>query len=121
MEGTKERFTVEKPWLIDQILHGGIGTYRMDHNSTFALAVVKPERNAYTMVRETNKDRNGETSKTKSNGSSYNGGGFTFWDESAIKLRSVGKDKVGESQLTRGTCCLTVCFISYFIFILKLL
>ena len=65
MEGTKERFTVEKPWLIDQILHGGIGTYRMDHNSTFALAVVKPERNAYTMVRETNKPEMGKLARQK--------------------------------------------------------
>ncbi|RWR94966.1 transcription factor BIM2 isoform X1 [Cinnamomum micranthum f. kanehirae] len=75
----------------------------MDHNSTFAYAVVKPERNAYTMVQETNVDRIRETGKTNSNCSSYNGGGFTLWDESAVKLRSVGKDGVGESQLTRET------------------
>lgn len=65
---------VEKPLLIDQILHGVMGTYRMDHNSTFAYAVVKPERNAYTMVQETNVDRIRETGKTNSNCSSYNGG-----------------------------------------------
>lgn len=104
--GAREISAVEKPLLIEQILPGGIGTYNICHNPAFGHAVVKPERSAFTVFQEIGMERYGESSKTISNCSSYNQGGFTPWDESAPMEKSVVKDKVVERQLTRGTFCL---------------
>lgn len=101
-EGEKEIAPADKPSSIEHILPGGIGTYTISHIPSFGCGIVKPEGSVYTAVQATSAERNEEASKANSNCSSYTGGGFTLWEESTLKEKRVVKDRVGESQLTRG-------------------
>ncbi|KAL0463721.1 UNVERIFIED_CONTAM: Transcription factor BIM1, partial [Sesamum latifolium] len=65
---------------------GGIGTYSISY---FNQRVLKPEGNLYT-AQTSSTTRNDENS----NSSSYSGGGFTLWDESAVKKGKTGKENI---------------------------
>ncbi|XP_077216310.1 transcription factor BIM2-like isoform X2 [Tasmannia lanceolata] len=100
-EATNETSNVEKPSSVEHILPGGIGTYSINHISSFSQGIVKPEISVCTPVRASSIERKVEASKSNSNSNSYSGGLLTLWEESAAKEKGIVKDKVGERQLTR--------------------
>ncbi|KAL0380646.1 UNVERIFIED_CONTAM: Transcription factor BIM1 [Sesamum angustifolium] len=83
---------VEKPPMpcppasVEHILPGGIGTYSISY---FNQRVLKPDGNLFT-AQTSSTTRNDENS----NCSSYSGGGFTLWDESAFKKGKTGKENI---------------------------
>ncbi|XP_020522638.1 transcription factor BIM2 isoform X2 [Amborella trichopoda] len=87
---------------VEHVLPGGIGTYSISHISTFTqsssgkvekpVGVVVPLNNP-----ETKSDRNNDNT---SNNSSYGGGAFTLWEESAV-ADSRMVDRTGERHPTR--------------------
>ncbi|XP_043717070.1 transcription factor BIM2 [Telopea speciosissima] len=83
---------------VENVLPGGIGTYSISHVSNFTQRVVKPERSVCST------ERNGEGSKTNSDGSFYsNGGAFTLWGESVVKENGTTtvKDTAGEKHVIK--------------------
>ncbi|XP_011078688.1 transcription factor BIM1 isoform X2 [Sesamum indicum] len=74
------------PTSVEHILPGGIGTYSISY---FNQRAQKPEGNLFT-AQTSSTTRNDENS----NCSSYSGGGFTLWDESAIKKGKTGKENI---------------------------
>nr|XP_027126609.1 transcription factor BIM1-like isoform X1 [Coffea arabica] len=73
------------PSNIEHLLPGGIGTYSITY---FNQRFLKPEGNVYMMAQASSTNINDENS----NCSSYAGGGFTLWDESAVKKGKTGKE-----------------------------
>ncbi|KAL1531656.1 transcription factor BIM1-like [Salvia divinorum] len=71
------------PTSVEHLLPGGIGTYSISY---FNQTVLKPEGGLFTQPSSTT--RNDENS----NCSSYSGGSFTLWDESAVKKGKTGKE-----------------------------
>ncbi|XP_042490831.1 transcription factor BIM2-like isoform X2 [Macadamia integrifolia] len=82
---------------VENVLPGGIGTYSISHISNFSQGVAKPERSVYCT------ERNGEASKSNSDGSFYsNGGAFTLWGESVVKENGTTvKDNAGEKHVIK--------------------
>ncbi|KAK4383338.1 Transcription factor BIM1 [Sesamum angolense] len=74
------------PASVEHILPGGIGTYSISY---FNQRVLKPDGNLFT-AQTSSTTRNDENS----NCSSYSGGGFTLWDESAVKMGKTGKENI---------------------------
>ncbi|KAF3438007.1 hypothetical protein FNV43_RR20763 [Rhamnella rubrinervis] len=102
-ETSVEISTVEKPPppapppSVGHLLPGGIGTYSISHISYFNQRVPKPEGNIFTVAQTSSTDRNDENS----NCSSYSGGGFTLWEESAVKKGETGKENMGDRHGVR--------------------
>nr|AKN09624.1 basic helix-loop-helix transcription factor [Salvia miltiorrhiza] len=80
------------PASVEHLLPGGIGTYSISY---FNQLVLKPEGSLFT-AQPTRNDEN-------SNCSSYSGGSFTLWDESAVKKGKTGKENIAtERHIQRG-------------------
>lgn len=86
------------PASVEHLLPGGIGTYSISY---FNQMVLNPEGSLFTAQPSTN-TRNDENS----NCSSYSGGSFTLWDESAVKKGKTGKENIAtERHILRGMFC----------------
>ena len=84
------------PSNIEHLLPGGIGTYSITY---FNQRFLKPEGNVYMMAQASSTNINDENS----NCSSYAGGGFTLWDESAVKKGKTGKENnAGDRAVLKG-------------------
>ncbi|XP_057791661.1 transcription factor BIM1 isoform X2 [Salvia miltiorrhiza] len=75
------------PASVEHLLPGGIGTYSISY---FNQLVLKPEGSLFT-AQPTRNDEN-------SNCSSYSGGSFTLWDESAVKKGKTGKENIATER-----------------------
>lgn len=83
------------PASVEHLLPGGIGTYSISYFNQMAL---KPEGSLFT-AQPSSTTRNDENS----NCSSYSGGSFTLWDESAVRKGKTGKENIAtERQILRG-------------------
>ncbi|KAH6758514.1 hypothetical protein C2S51_018749 [Perilla frutescens var. frutescens] len=78
------------PASVEHLLPGGIGTYSISY---FNQTVLKPEGSLFT-AQPSSTTRNDENS----NCSSYTGGSFTLWDESAIKKGKTGKENIAAER-----------------------
>ncbi|KAL7153043.1 hypothetical protein ABFS83_04G138600 [Erythranthe nasuta] len=78
------------PASVEHLLPGGIGTYSISY---FNQRVLKPDGSLFTAqaINTTTNDEN-------SNCSSYTGGGFTLWDESAVKKGKTGKENISAER-----------------------
>lgn len=84
------------PASVEHLLPGGIGTYSISY---FNQRGLKPEGSLFTAQPISCTTRNDENS----NCSSYTGGGFTLWDESAVKKGKTGKENIAaERHILRG-------------------
>lgn len=104
-ENAVENTGVEKPTppapppSVERLLPGGIGTYSISHISYFNQRNPKPEGTIFTVAEASSTERTEENS----NCSSYTGGGFTLWEESAVNKGKTGKENAGDRNFTRGT------------------
>lgn len=90
------------PASVEHLLPGGIGTYSISYYNQM---VLKPEGSLFA-AQPSSTNRNDENS----NCSSYSGGSFTLWDESAVKKGKTGKENIAtERHILRG-------MLSYYIF-----
>lgn len=78
------------PASVEHILPGGIGTYSISY---FNQMVLKPEESLST-AQPSSTARNDENS----NCTSYPGGSFTLWDESAVKKGKTGKENIAADR-----------------------
>lgn len=102
-ENAVENTGVEKPTppapppSVERLLPGGIGTYSISHISYFNQRNPKPEGTIFTVAEASSTERTEENS----NCSSYTGGGFTLWEESAVNKGKTGKENAGDRNFTR--------------------
>ncbi|KAH9625631.1 hypothetical protein KSS87_012150 [Heliosperma pusillum] len=85
------------PSVVEHLLPGGIGTYSISRLPYITQKVPKPEENGLPVVSVTSSDRNDDNS----NCSSYTGGSFMLWDESATKKGNTGKENLGSVNLVK--------------------
>ncbi|XP_074317114.1 transcription factor BIM1 [Silene latifolia] len=85
--------------VVEHLLPGGIGTYSISRLPYITQKVPKPEENGLPVVSVTSSDRNDDNS----NCSSYTGGSFMLWDESAAKKGNTGKENFGNVNLVKDS------------------
>ncbi|KAK9669073.1 hypothetical protein RND81_13G107300 [Saponaria officinalis] len=83
--------------VVEHLLPGGIGTYSISRLPYITQKVPKPEENGMPVVSVTSSDRNDDNS----NCSSYTGGSFMLWEESAAKMGRTGKGSLGDVSLVK--------------------
>ncbi|XP_076900143.1 transcription factor BIM1-like isoform X2 [Bidens hawaiensis] len=84
------------PTAVEHILPGGIGTYSISHISCInqSQRIPKPEGVVTAAAQSSGSDKNDE----HSNCSSYTGGGFSLWEESAVKKGKTGKENIAGNR-----------------------
>ncbi|KAL9243327.1 hypothetical protein vseg_017228 [Gypsophila vaccaria] len=85
--------------VVEHLLPGGIGTYSISRLPYITQKLPKPEENGMPVISVTSSDRNDDNS----NCSSYTGGSFMLWDESAVKKGHTGKGNLGDVSLVKDS------------------